>query len=75
MTVSYPINQLNIHRCESVEIETHWQPTCSVTELTVVSCTYDDDTKIKTTITLFTSDKDKPLITSVNGKRITEKEI
>tara|TARA_R110000824_G_scaffold82504_3_gene206836 strand:- start:2349 stop:2576 length:228 start_codon:yes stop_codon:yes gene_type:complete len=75
MTISFPINQLNISRCESVEVETHWQPTCSVTVLTIVSATYDDDTKVRTTINLFTNDKDKHLITSVNGKRITEKEI
>ena len=68
------IGGLNLHECVSVEVYSQPQATCSVTKLKVVCKTNDDEVKVHTEIILF-GEKDKPVITSINGKRVRERSI
>ena len=64
----------NVSDCESIEVETSYQPTCSVTRLKVIQKTDNENVKVYTLICLF-GEKDKPLITSINGKSVSVREI
>jgi hypothetical protein len=65
---------LNLHDCVSIEVTSQPQATCSVTKLKVISKTDTEDVNVHTEIILF-GERDKPVITSINGKRVRERSI
>tara|TARA_R110002020_G_C15964384_1_gene746860 strand:- start:48 stop:269 length:222 start_codon:yes stop_codon:yes gene_type:complete len=65
---------LNLHDCVSIEVTSQPQANCSVTKLKVISKTDTEDVNVHTEIILF-GEKDKPVITSINGKRVRERSI